>query len=169
MNLIACAILYGNAAMALQPPRFHGKRWALPTPLAVRDAFLLTGMFNSYSLRNADFFISGLRTATGETADRRRWVTLRLRDHFAQRHGVTFTQFFLVHHWDALGARAQRLAWADVARRIRERHNRLHPERPVARVLLGSEEWPQHPASYRAGKHGRAVSKRTWFVERNVR
>jgi hypothetical protein len=169
MNAIACVILYGNAAMALQPPSLQGKRWSLPIPAAARDAFLLNGMFSSYSLRNLDFFVFGLRTDTGAIEDRRRWVKLRLRDHFGQRHGVTFTQFFVAHHWDMHGARAQRDGWALLAHKIRERHNRLHPDRTISRVRLGTEDWPQSAEGFRARKQPRWMRPHTLFVEPEAR
>jgi hypothetical protein len=165
MNAIACVLLYGNAAMALQPPALQAKRWSLPVPTALRDAFLLNGMFNSYSLRNADFYLSGLRTGRGAPEDRGRWIKLRLRDHFGQRHGVTFTQFFAAHHWDRFGARGQRAAWVELARKIRERHNRLHPDRPIARVMLGVEDWPQSPNGFRAEKRAPLIRAHTLYLE----
>ena len=71
---------------------------------------------------------------------------------------MTFTQFFAAHHWDMHGRGAQREAWRVLARKIRERHNRLHPDHPIARVLLGSEDWPQSPDGFRARKRAPRVA-----------
>lgn len=169
MNTIACAILYGNLAVALQPPRVQHMRFALPTPNAVRDAFLMNGMFNSYSAFNSDFFLSGLRTREGAAADRKQWITLPLQEHFAQRQGVTFTQLMAAHHWDVFGRPAQLDAWRVLARKIRERHNRLHPDHPVARVQFGSMDWPQSAAGYRARKRAPWTRVNVWFAERPAR
>jgi hypothetical protein len=165
MNVIAVALLYGNAAVALQPPPLGNR---LPHPLRpelVVDAFLMTGMFNSYSAYNIDFFIAGERTRTGKLAERGTWIDLDIKEHFVQRQGVTFTQLLSAHEWDMHGVEAQRRAWTFLARRIREHHNRLHPERPVARVRFGSVQWPQSPTSYRALKLPQQVSTQVWFSE----
>jgi hypothetical protein len=164
-NLLALLILYGNAAVALQPPALRHLGLSIPRPSWVHDAFLMTGMFGSYSVTNGDFVLEGRRTQQGTEASRGQWIALRLREHFARRHGVTFTELFAAHHWDVLGREAQREAWAFLARRIRERHNRLHPDLPVDRVRFGSESWPQSRLGYRAGKASGPVSLELWFEE----
>lgn len=165
MNAIAIGLLYGNATVVLQPAALMRAGLRIPTPAFVRDAFLMTGMFSSYSTWNGDFFIAGLRTRSGAAEDRGRWISLPLHDHFAQRHGVTFTQMFLAHVWDVQGPVAQAHAWKFLARKIRERHNRLHPEHPVTRVQFGSVEWPQSPAGYRANKRPELLRTHIWYTE----
>jgi hypothetical protein len=165
MNAVAVVLLYGNAAVALQPPQVRDRWPHLPCPDFVIDAFLMTGMFNSYSLSNIDLFIAGERTQTGSIAGRGQWVQLPVREHFVQRQGVSFTQLFSAHEWDMHGVAAQQRSWVFLARRIREHHNRLHPDRTVARVGFGSFEWPQSPLSYRAKKHAPWVSTQPWFLE----
>jgi hypothetical protein len=163
LNAVALFLLYGNAIAVLQAPALRALGVPSIAPVWLRDAFLLHGMFTSYSRYNSDLFLAGLRTHTGTLGDRGRWVPMRLREHFAARHGVTFTQLFATHHWDIHGPAAQRAAWNGLAARIRARHNRLHPQRPIARVRFGSEEWPQSPLGYRVGKD-RAIS-RIWYEE----
>lgn len=163
LNAVALFLIYGNAIGVLQAPTLRALRIDRIAPHWVRDAFLLHGMFTSYSKHNADFFIAGLRTQEGTVGDRGSWVPIRLREHFAGRHGVVFTQLFATHHWDIHGKAAQRNAWRALAARIRARHNRLHPDRPLAVVRFGSEEWPQSPLGYRARKF-EAIA-RIWFEE----
>jgi hypothetical protein len=163
LNAVALFLLYGNAVAVLQAPALRSFGLPALAPLWLRDTFLLHGMFTSYSRYNCDLFIAGERTHTGTLGDRGSWVPVQLREHFAARHGVTFTQMFATHHWDIYGPRAQRSAWKSLAARIRARHNRLHPERPIARVRFGTEEWPQSPAGYRARKD--AAQARIWYEE----
>ena len=163
LNAVALFLIYGNAVAVLQAPALRPFGLSAIAPLWLRDAFLLHGMFTSYSRNNGDLFIAGLRTPTGTLGDRGSWVPLKLRDHFAARHGVTFTQLFATHHWDIHGLSAQREAWSGLAARIRARHNRLHPDRPIARVRFGSEEWPQSPRGYRARKQ--QARARIWYEE----
>lgn len=165
MHALAALILYGNAAVALQPHALHRAGLGLPRAPWLVDAFLMTGMFSSYVTRNADLFIAGERTQTGRAHDRGRWIRLQVREHFPARLGVAFTQLFSVRAWDTFGRAAQREAWAELAPRIRAHHNRLHPDAPVARIRFGQVDWPQDPAGYRAGKRAPNVRATTWFEE----
>jgi hypothetical protein len=165
MDALALLVIYGNVAVALQPPPLRRVGLRVPRPAFVVDAFLIPGMFSSYSLWNSDFFILGERTQRGLVEDRGRWIQLRVREHFPQRHGVIFTELFVAHHWDMHGPAGQRRAWTFLARRIREHHNRLHPERAVARVRFGTVQWPQSPLGYRAGKTPDSLRGRNWFTE----
>jgi hypothetical protein len=165
MHLLAAIILYGNAAVALQPRALHRIGAGLPRPRALMDAFLMTGMFSSFVTRNADLFIAGERTQDGRAADRGQWLRLSIGEHFPSRHGVVFTQLFVARHWDTFGRVAQRKAWVELAARIRARHNRLHPDAPVARIRFGQIDWPQDPRGYRAGKQAPFVRSTTWYED----
>ena len=165
LNALAMALIYGNAAVALQPPALRRLSLRVPRAGFVVDAFLITGMFSSYSLTNSDLFILGRRTHSGLVEDRGLWIQLRVREHFPQRHGVIFTELFAAHHWDMHGRRGQQEAWRFLARRIRAHHNRLHPERAVASVRFGSVQWPQSPLGYRAAKRPERLLTQNWFTE----
>lgn len=166
LDALMLVIVYGNLSVVLQPPPLRSAGFVLPRPAWMLDAFLIPGMFSSYSATNHDFLITGERTQRGLHADRGRWIKLRVREHFSERHGVVFTRLYVAHHWDVHGQVAQYHAWEFLARRIREHHNRLHPERAVARVRLGSIEWPLSPQGYRGGKRPGQVRTRRWFEER---
>lgn len=165
MHAFVLLVLYGNAAVALQPSPLRKLGFKIPRHALIHDAFLMTGMFGSFSRRNADVFIAGERTQDGRKHDRGLWIRIRLRDHFAERRGVIFTQLFAAHHWDVHGRGAQRRAWKDLARRIRERHNRLHPDAQVKYVRFGQIDWPQDPRGYRAGKHAPHIRSTDWYSE----
>lgn len=165
MSALALVLLYGNAAVALGPPPLLRIGLTLPATPGLRDAFLMTGMFSSYTDRNNDFLLAGERTDEGAPTDRKRWIRLPLREHFPSRHGVTYTQLFAAHHWDVHGPIAQRRAWGVLAAKIRARHNRLHPDHPVRRVRLGAAEWPISPMGYRALKTPDNTRLRTWYTE----
>ena len=165
MNALTVVLLYGNVAVAFQPPLLRRAGFQIPRPSWVKDAFLMTGMFSSYSLANSDFFIVGVRTQSGARQDRGQAISLPVDEHFVARHGVVFTQLFAAHQWDMHGVVAQRKAWKILARRIREHHNRLHPDRPVSRVRFGSIDWPQSPLGFRALRGGPSTRTRVWFME----
>lgn len=165
MHVLALIMLYGNAAVALQPHALHRIGAGLPRTREMMDAFLMTGMFSSFVTRNADLFIAGERTRDGRAGDRGQWIRLSIREHFPSRHGVVFTQLFVARHWDTYGRVAQRKAWVALAARIRARHNRLHPDASVARIRFGQIDWPQDPRGYRAGKRAPNVRSQTWFED----
>jgi hypothetical protein len=165
MHAFALLVIYGNVAVALQPSAVRRLGLTVPRPAVLHDAFLMTGMFGSYTRRNSDPFIAGARTRDGREHDRGQWIRLRIRDHFAERRGVVFTQLFAAHHWDVHGKNAQRRAWQGLARRIRERHNRLHPDAQVRYVRFGQIDWPQDPRGYRAGKLAPHVRATDWYSE----
>lgn len=166
LSCLAVLLLYGNAVIALQPPRVRRAGFVLPAPRWMRDAFLMSGMFTTWSRYNLDMFIAGLRTADGDPATRGQWVPIAVREHFPDRHGVTFTKLYAMHHWDAHGVAAQRRAWKALAQKIRARHNRLHAGLAVTRIRFGSLEWPQNPLGYRAGKRPGSIQTRVWYEER---
>lgn len=165
MHVLTAVVLYGNAAVALQPHPLRKLGIGLPRTNGLTDAFLMTGMFSSYLTRNADMFLAGERTSAGRDEDRGRWIRLRIGEHFPARQGVVFTQLFAVRHWDVHGRMAQRRAWIELAARIRARHNRLHPDAPIARVRFGQIDWPQDPRGYRAGKQAPNVRATTWYQD----
>lgn len=165
LGLLAALILYGNAAVILQPRKLglQGVIPGLPLPFVVHDAFVMTGMFNSYATRNVDFFIEGelAECPAGEP----RWIALDRYAHFPYRHGVTFTQMGAVRHWDMHGPAAQRWAWKRLAHKIRARHNRRNPERRIRRVRFGTVSWPMSPDGYRLKKTPGAIRRHVWFTE----
>lgn len=169
MHLLGALILYGNAAVALQPHPLRQAGLGLPRTEWLTDAFLMTGMFSSYVTYNSDLFILGERSQTGRVHDRGHWIALKVNEHFPARLGVAFIQMFVVRHWDTFGLKAQKRAWVGLAARIRAHHNRLHPQEAVTRVRLGQVDWPQDPRGYRWAKHGQKVRSTIWFEEPPLR
>lgn len=169
MHALLLFVLYGNVAVALQPPTLLRAKLGLPHPAWMHDAFLMTGMFSSYTKHNSDVFLGGERTHDGREWDRGRWIQLSLRDHFPDRRAIVFTRLFAAHHWDVLGTRAQKRAWKETAKRIRARHNRLHPDAAIARVRFGQIDWPQSPRGYRASKVASKVKAHTWYEDRRTK
>ncbi|MGD8863753.1 MAG: hypothetical protein PVI30_27310 [Myxococcales bacterium] len=167
MGVVAAFLVYGNLGVALTPGPVSRALGVppLPQPPVLRDAFLLPGMFNSFSRRNFDHYIGGLRDDTGEAATRGKWIPIPVKEHFVQRHGITFVQLSAMHHYDVHGPDLQHHAWAGLARRIRARHNRLHPERRVRRIRFGIVTWPKSPEGYRHRKQAREIRTVTWYVE----
>jgi hypothetical protein len=168
MGAVALLIVYGNLAVVFQPKKI-GLKGApgLPRPFVLHDAFLMTGMFNSYVKENWDFFIEGRFRQDGPK--RHRWAALLIEDHFPLRRSITFTQLYAPHHWDMHGSKAQRAAWSVMATKIRARHNRLHPDRAVTKVRFGTLSWPMDPRGYYAGRRPGHERRRVWFSQAKSR
>jgi len=152
MSLIAITIIYGNVAMIFNPQKllpFLPNRW--PTTFAMQDAFLLTGMFTSFSTENVDFMIGG-RIAPRAPNEKASWIVIDQDEMFTGRMGIKYTQILAARHWDMLGKQAQQDAWHKAAKKIRARHNRLHPDQPIDAVRIGVQLWPLSADGYRAAK-----------------
>ena len=163
---LALFLVVGNLFVIAQPgPVLHSRWNPLPRSLALRDVFLLPGMFNSYSTSNLEPFIGGLRTDAGYEGDRGQWVRLAVAEHLPHRLGVNFTRLFAMHHRDRWGKRGQQRAWELLAERIRERHHRVHPARPIGRVRFGVLSWPKSPDGYRARKTSKAIKVTTYYAD----
>jgi hypothetical protein len=167
MSALAISIIYGNLAVVLNPEKLGFPGWpALPRPFAIQDAFLIPGMFSGYARYNFDMVLQGQRTEDGRAADRGRWIDLPLHEFFPQRDAIVYTQLFAAHHWDMLGDREQRRAWAELARRIERRHNRLHPDAEIRRVRFGTLNFPLSPDGYRAAKIEGKTWSELWYRDR---
>ncbi len=166
MNALAVLIIYGNCAVIFHPPKLGFRKvTGLPRPIAIHDAFLMTGMFNSYVTYNLDFLVWGRRDDTGLEADRERWIQLHRDDFYPHRLGITFTQMWVAHQWDIHGKKLQRKGWAVQAKKIRLRHNRLYPTRQIERVRLGMITWPMSTRGYEALRKPGRTKTQHWFTE----
>jgi len=166
ISVLAVVIVYGNLAVTFNARR-AGLGWLprVPCPIALRDAFLIPGMFGSFVPLNFDCLIQGQPLTPAGEPDRGRWVTLSLREHFPLRESMTLVHLLAAHHRDMLGRGGQRAAWAHYAGKIRARHNRRHPEAAITRVRFGAESFPQSPDGYRAAKSPAVTSFQIWFEE----
>jgi hypothetical protein len=166
MSVLALVIVYGNLSVTFNARR-AGLGWLprIPCPIAVRDAFLIPGMFGSFVPLNFDCVVQGQLATPGGGLERDRWVTLSITEYFPLRASMTLVHMLAAHHRDMLGASGQRAAWAHYADKIRARHNRLHPEARIARVRIGAESFPQSPDGYRAAKSAAATSFQIWFEQ----
>jgi hypothetical protein len=159
-SAIALVVVYGNLAVTFQPQKLGITAWSgLPRPFVVQDAFLIPGMFSGFTPFNFEYFIEG------ERARDRRFVPLRLEEYFPLRYALTYTQLFAAHQWDMLGPSAQRAAWATLAKKIKARHNRLHPSEPIARLRFGVLTFPQSKDGYRAGKDQGRTWRYLWYTD----
>lgn len=125
-------------------------RW-LPLPRELRDQFALYGVFHEYRTNGWELSLWGLPVAAhGDTNQWRKLDADELlpyrRPHQDQRIRA------MRHRATAEPEVAEREARLVLGRKVRERHNRLHPESPIERVGLREEEWPLQASDFLAGR-----------------
>lgn len=163
---LGAVLVYGNLAVALEPDRIGLSGWpALPVPDVLYDALLLPGVFGGYSLQNYDFFLLGRRSDAGRPADRGRWIRLEVREHFPLRDALTHAVLFAPHQRDLYGESEQRRAWGVLARKIKQRHARLHPAAPLAALRIGLDVFPQGARDYREHKRPGKIWTQLLYAE----
>jgi hypothetical protein len=166
MNAIALLVIYGNLAVTFNTEKLGLRGWpALPRPFALHDAFLIPGMFSGYSTYNFDFLLAGLRTERGRASDRAQWIALPISEHFPSRYPIVYTQLYAAHHWDMLGQQGQHAAWVALSAKIKAHHNRLHPDAPIARLRIGSLDFPLSPLGYRGAKTPENSRAELWYSD----
>jgi hypothetical protein len=165
MSALALFIVYGNLGVTLNPQKLGFGSPGIPRPLAITDAFLIPGMFSGYTTFNFDFFLEGQRTKDGRKTDRGQRIALDLQEHFPLRQALTYTYLFAAHHWDIHGVTAQRAAWAVLARKIKARNNRLHPDARIDNLRFGVITFPQSPNGYRAAKTAQRSWRYVWYAD----
>jgi hypothetical protein len=166
MSAIALLVIYGNLAVTFNPEKLGLPGWpALPRPFALHDAFLIPGMFSGYATYNFDFLLVGLRTHQGRASDRDQWIALPVAEHFPLRFPIVYTQLYAAHHWDMLGEQGQRDAWVALSAKIKAHHNRLHPDAPIARLRIGSLNYPLSPLGYRGAKTPENSRAELWYSD----
>lgn len=171
MHAVTFFFVFGNLAVVFHPPKFGlkevpGLRDMLPkqAAYAVHELFLLPGMFSGYGTNNIDLIIKG-RLADSSLPESERWIHIYRKEHLPRKLNTEYTRMWISHEKGMIGKRAQKKGWRHMARKIRERHNRLHPDQPIDGVLLGVQAWPQQPRSYRAGKTVEQTRFHTWYKD----
>jgi len=172
MTLVGFFLIFGNISVVFHPNKYgltdvKGLRSYLPKPAsrAVHDMFLMTGMFSSYSTNNLDLIIRGHLSDADWLPEDDRWVDLTIKEHLPRTLGTEYTRLWASHHKNTFGKKGQQAARAVFATKVRERHNRLHPEQPIDAVMLGVETWRQQPEGYRAGKSPTTTKFHNWYEE----
>ena len=172
MHAVTLFFVLGNLAVIFHPPKLglkgvKGLRDYLPGrgPYIVHELFLLPGMFSGYSTNNLDLIIKG-RLADTSLPEEERWISLRRKEHLPRLLNTEYTRMWISHERGMLGKRAQKEGWKTMTAKIRDRHNRLHPDRPIDGVRLGVHSWPQQPGGgYRANKTVEQTKLHTWYED----
>jgi hypothetical protein len=164
LSLLTLGVLYANVAVMLS-------YWRVPCPQALRppapawvgDAFLIFGVFSRSERVNRELMLWSVPPGSGDRPQD--WHYLRVGDYMPYKPGEQTIRAWHGRQQALWGDEAQRAAWARMARQVRLRHNRLHPDRPIQRVAIGEAVWPIGPAGFRAGKQPEQTQFLVWFTE----
>lgn len=160
LSLVAAALLYGNVAVLLGPvERRFPALPRLPAPALPADFFKIFGVFSTYERVNRELVMEGL----AELPDgRREWVRLDLDEHFPAARGEQQTRVWADRSLGPL-SRTHRESQQFVMDRVKERENRLRPERRIVTVRVVAEVWPRRTEGWTAGRDPATVQRVTWY------
>jgi len=166
LSLFIILIVYSNTAVLLKKTL---NEFGITTPLhkVIYDSFIMFGMFSFYTERGKEISIWGLSEPSISPAfkTKPRWMMLRTGDFFPFKRGE-ISRAWVNKHWRSLGKAAQTTAWKDLALKIRNRHNRLHPESRISKVSIGAQIFPQGDRWFREYKDERSVVYSNWYTEK---
>jgi len=172
MLLVGFFLIFGNIAVVFHPGKYglkdvKGLRDYLPPEgkRFIHDAFLMTGMFSSYSTNNLDLVIRGHLSDADWLPEDDRWIDLPIKDHLPRTLGTEYTRLWGSHHKSTFGKKAQKQARKVFADKMRARHILLHPDQPIDGIMFGVESWRQDPSGYRAGKTPETTKFYTWHED----
>jgi hypothetical protein len=158
LSAVAGLVLVGNFSAILRGFEDVPDRSTQRLQFHLYDTFMMYHLIMSYSLWNTEAQISGHVQGGDETA----WIPLNSSEFFPFREGyVSLRLFTLRHRHMGGGPEAQRF----LAAKIRQRHNRLHPEQTIDAVAFGTWQWPVSPAGYEAERTPELEHYSPWFSE----
>ena len=160
LSLLAAALLYGNLAVLLDPvERRYPALPRLPAPALPADFFKIFGVFSSYERVNREVVMEGL----AELPDgRQEWVRLDLDEHFPAARGEQQSRVWANRSLGPL-SRTHRQGQQFVMDKVKERENRLHPERRIVAVRVYTEVWPRSTGGWTEERDPATVQRVTWY------
>jgi hypothetical protein len=157
---VAAVLLYCNVAVILVP--IHQRYPAvpsLPNIAEVADFFYIFGVFSSYETVNREVFID----AFVERSDgRQEWIRLDAKEHFPFGRGERQSRMWANRTVGRL-TREHRDAQRFLLQKVKERENRLHPERQVLIVRVYEETWPRSTEGYEAERNRSTIRTAVWY------
>jgi hypothetical protein len=120
-------------------------------------------VFQYYLLYNMDFEAELRSVETG------RWHRIELDEYFHFRRGELQARL-LADAWAAyLGKPGVNRAWAFMGRKIRDRHDRLHPSLTTDRIRIFQNRWPRCACGYWALRTPSTTQRRLIYESASAR
>ena len=161
---LAVWVIYGNLAILNSQ---YAKRFdwlpRFPVVELFVDVFYLFGMFHSFNPEARELAVQGLPLDAPEDGE---WVRLEPDEFFIGERGRQESYAVAYRQVGSLiPERIIRTERARVLRRVRTRHNRLHPDNPMKKVRIGGYSWPKSPDGWEAGRVVGQEQLSIWYTE----
>jgi len=137
-------VFYTNFAIFFN---FTPWKFKLPINRYAWNALYLYSVFSGYVPVNRDCVIKILvedKNAPGHPE----WERVDMYEYFPFTNGVTYFRFRANFHYGRFGSRGQHKAHAFAGKKIKERYNRLNPDKKALKVEMGYDSWPASRRSY---------------------
>ena len=140
-NLLILGVIYVNAAIIFDYPLAkYAAGFSFPMNWRVYDCFQIFGVFSSYEMMNRDVEIYGI-TAPTPSSPEGRIIKLDLTEYFPFRRGEAQSRATVVRQLYMYGPVGQYEAYQVLAKKIRARYARLHPETPIEKIVIVQAAW----------------------------
>jgi len=151
LHLLIITVLYSNIAVISNHVSIKFQMGnVLPLQFFLYDLFNTFGVFESYSTDSRQMLLLGLDKDRDMLKDD--WRDLFIDDYFPFPKGEQRQRFSAVRFNVLHGEGGELFARKFLARKVRERYNRLNPERPIERVMLGVAIWPRSLKGFNAAR-----------------
>jgi hypothetical protein len=157
------AVLYGNLAVIVNDLPLGVQ---LPTIGGRVQLFDIFSVFSFYQPVNDAIFLRGYVAQGAGCLDNSPLIDLNVDEYLPHWRGEQQSRAFANHHYYYGGSPGQQKALGRLAGKIRERHNRLHPQCPVDRVDIGVYRWPRSPQGYETLRTPDQTRIIYWYPER---
>lgn len=159
---ICLTVIYGNLAMLLNQSPLKTRLPAAPFSM---DMFNIAGVFSYYETINRQVFIEGRVSPKAECAKAGQWIQLEAKTFLPFSRGEQEMRLWVSRQYNEGGPIAQQKGFRQLARKIRNRHNRIHPQCPLTAVSFGVLTWPRSPQGFETLKTQTRVKRQTWYAE----
>jgi hypothetical protein len=134
-------VLYVNVAIIFNYPLAKfAAGFSLPMTWQIYDCFQIFGVFSSYEMLNRDVEVYGI-TAPTKSMPEGKIVRLDLAEYFPFGHGESQGRATVARHLYNFGPVGQYDAYQSLAKKIRARYARLHPEIPIEKIVIVQVAW----------------------------
>jgi hypothetical protein len=165
-SVVAAGLIYTNVAVwANDVLEARSVAFRFGTGFLLHGLFNVGAVFSAYETDNSEIVLLALPRDAGDPTEESSWITLDLNEYFPWGSFAEQRNRVLV----AVSPRpAETWRRADapdvVARKIRERYNRQHPDHPIRRIRIRQLTWPRSPDGYWALKRPDTMTVRDLYT-----
>jgi len=163
---IVLAVVFTNGAvLANDLLRAMAVRFRFEMPFLLGGLFNVGGVFGTYGSENSELVLLGLPSDAIDRTQESNWIVLD-KDAYFPTGSFAEQLNHIVVSVNPLPAYTWRRADAPevVTRKIRDRYNRQHPDRPIKKVRIREFRWPRSKDGYWALKRPETTTVRDLYT-----